>query len=168
MNLSENYLSENIVKINARKYDNKIHRSWDCKFIERSESLLTFVGEFEKEVVHSDLGVIRRGTISYEYYWLDKWYNVFRFHEPSGGLRNFYCNVNIPPVFENNILDYIDLDIDVLVWKDFNYQILDLDEFERHALKYNYPEMIVDNAKNSLGELLEMINSRVFPFDFIE
>ena len=107
--------SENLIQINARKFDNKIHRSWKCKFIEQRDSLLIFAGEFDREITHNDLGIIRRGTVSYEYYWLDRFYNIFRFHEPEGSLRNFYCNVNVPPTFENGVLDYIDLDIDVLV-----------------------------------------------------
>lgn len=159
---------ENIIRINARKYDGEIHRSWECKILEQDDSLLTFVGEFDREVIHTDLGLIRRGTISYEYYWLDRWYNVFRFHEPDSSLRNFYCNVNAPPVFANNILDYVDLDIDVLVWKDFNYKILDMEEFESNSLKYSYPVNVIENAKKSLDELIKMINNRYFPFDFVE
>ena len=64
-----------------------------------------FLGVFDLEVEHPDLGIIRRGTVSYEYYWLDQWYNVFRFENPDGPLRNYYCNVNMPPVFANNVLD---------------------------------------------------------------
>jgi len=161
-------LSENFIQINARKYDNKIHRSWKCKFVDRQKSLLIFAGVFDDEVIHKDLGSIKKGTVSYEYYWLDRWYNVFRFHEPDGKLRNFYCNVNVPPIFENKILDYVDLDIDVLVWQNFNFKILDMDEFEDNSLKFNYPKNVIENAKKSLCELLEMINQRQFPFDFAD
>lgn len=158
--------SENIVQINARKFDNKIHRSWKCKIIERRNSLLVFVGEFAEEIIHKDLGIIKRGTISYEYYWLNRWYNIFRFHEPDGNLRNFYCNVNAPPIFEDGILDYIDLDIDVLVLKDYSYQVLDVEEFEYNSVKYKYPENVIEKAKKSLDELICKIEKRRFPFDF--
>jgi protein associated with RNAse G/E len=160
--------SENLIQINARKFDNKIHRSWKCKFVDQQNSLLTFVGEFDSEVVHTDLGIIKKGTISYEYYWLDRWYNVFRFHEPEGPLRNFYCNVNAPPIFEKGVLDYIDLDIDVLVWKDFSFEILDMKEFEFNSLKFNYSGEVIRNAKKSLNELIKLINQKQFPFDFVD
>lgn len=152
--------------INSRKFDGKIHRSWKCKFVEQKQSLLVFVGEFEKEVRHSQLGIIRRGTISYEYYWLDGWFNVFRFHEPEGELRNFYCNINLPPKFENGVLDYVDLDIDILVWNDFRVEILDLDEFETNAKIFDYPTDLKIQIKKTCSELLEMIARREFPFDF--
>ncbi len=150
----------------ARKFDKTIHRSWKCELVEQTDSLLVFVGEFEEEIRHKQLGVIRRGTISCEYYWLDRWYNVFRFHEPDGGLRNFYCNLNMPPTYTNGVLDYVDLEIDILVWKDFSFEILDLDEFEENAKKFGYSEELKLKVQANLDELLQMIESREFPFDF--
>lgn len=167
MNPNNKFINKNIV-INSLKYDGKIQRNWTAKLLEEKNSLLTFFGKFEKEVSHTQLGVIRRGTLSYEYYWLDRWYNIFRFHEPDGNLRNFYCNINLPPTFENGVLNYVDLDIDILVWKDFNYQILDLDEFEINAEKFSYPKTVRERCLNTVKELERMIISRQFPFDFIE
>lgn len=155
-----------IVTINSRKFDGQINRSWKARLIGRNDSLLTFVGEFEEEVNHLNLGVIRRGTISYEFYWLDRWFSIFRFHEPEGDLRNFYCNINMPPVFIGRVLDYIDLDIDVLVWNDFRLEILDLEDFEENAKKFNYSEDLKLRAQKSLDELLKMIEEKIFPFDF--
>jgi protein associated with RNAse G/E len=155
-----------VVTINSRKYDGKIHHSWKAKLTKRDTSLFEFVGKFEKEVSHSHIGVIRRGTVSYEFYWLERWYNIFRFHEPDGSLRNFYCNINMPPQFKDGILDYVDLDVDVIVWKDFSRQILDTDEFEANSHKYAYPDSLREKVSASLNELLGLIDKRVFPFDY--
>ncbi|MBC7900456.1 MAG: DUF402 domain-containing protein, partial [Saprospiraceae bacterium] len=66
--------------------------------------------------------------------------------------------------FENNVLDYVDLDIDILVWEDGSYKILDLEEFETNAVKYKYPGDVVLNAKNALDEVIGKIERREFPF----
>lgn len=155
-----------IITINSHKYDGKLHRSWEAKLIERNNTLLKFVGVFDQEIKHSHLGVIRPKTVSYEFYWLERWFNVFRFHEPDGTLRNFYCNINMPPKFENGILDYVDLDIDVVVWNDFSRQILDIEEFEENSDKYNYPKAVREKVSESLGELISLIDNRAFPFDY--
>ncbi|MEJ7846663.1 MAG: DUF402 domain-containing protein [Pyrinomonadaceae bacterium] len=154
------------VTVNSRKYDNSINRSWNCRLVERHNPLLIFVGEFETDVNHSDLGFIRRGTQSYEYYWLDRWYNVFRFHEPEGTFRNFYCNVNMPPAFKEGVLDYVDLEIDVLVQPDFSYKILDIEEFKANEIKFAYPVEVVLNAGRALEEIIQSIKNREFPFDW--
>jgi uncharacterized protein len=156
------------VTINSRKFDGRIHRSWKADLVEENDEYYLFAGKFEFEVNHPKLGVIRRNTVSYEYYWKNRWYNVFRFHEPEGELRNFYCNVNQPPLLQDGVLDYIDLEIDVLVWKDFTLEILDLDEFEENALIFNFSDEIKTRTRESLNELLWMIEARDFPFDYQE
>ena len=157
-------MSNHTVIINSRKFDGRIHRTWSAELIEKNENLLSFVGVFTEEVNHPDLGLIRPGTISYEYYWIDRWYNVFKFYEPEGRLRNYYCNINLPPSFQNNVLDFIDLDVDLLVWSDFTWQRLDLEEFEKNTSLYGYSEEIVRQVSATVAELEEMIRKRVFPF----
>jgi protein associated with RNAse G/E len=105
------------------------------------------------------------GTLSIEYYWLDRWYNIFRFTQPTGELRNFYCNVNAPPVLEGDTLSYIDLDMDILVEPDLSYSILDEDEFTANAVRFNYPLEVRRRSMEALYELVNLIESRAFPFD---
>ncbi len=152
------------ITINARKFDGRIHRSWKADLIEKKDSLLVFLGVFENEVNHPDLGVIRPNTTSYEYYWLNRWYNIFRFHEPNGELRNYYCNINMPPRMNKKVLDYIDLDIDILVWNDFSYKILDEKEYEENAKKFNYQESLKYKVKENIEVLIKKIEAKKFPF----
>lgn len=119
---------------------------------------------FEEEINHDLLGTIALGTVSTEYYWLDRWYNVFRFSDPSGRLQNFYCNVNQPPEFDSSVLRYVDLDIDVLVAPDLTYKVLDLEDFEENAQRYAYPDEVRTNAHRALAELLALIEAKAFPF----
>jgi protein associated with RNAse G/E len=152
-----------IVTINSRKYDQSIRRSWTAGLVARETDLLIFEGVFDRDVDHPDLGLIKCGTISREYYWLDRWYNIFRFHEPEGTLRNYYCNVNMPPVFVGRSLDYVDLDIDVVVWPDGRYEVLDEAEFEGNARKFAYPDAVRRKAADAVGELIALIESDELP-----
>src|SRR5580765_1994739 len=152
------------VTINARKYDQNIRRSWQGGLISSNENLLVVVGRFESEVEHSGLGTIKQNTVSVEYFWLDRWYNIFKFHEADGSLRNYYCNIAMPATFADGILDYVDLDIDLVVWPNRKYEVLDRDDFERNTAKYGYPEDITDRAEASVNELIVMIERNEFPF----
>jgi len=127
--------------------------------------LLVLEGKFAADIEHDLLGTIASGTNSLEYYWLDRWYNVFRFSQPDGELRNYYCNVNVPPSFDGEILSYVDLDLDILVAPDFSFQILDAKDFERNAQVYGYDDEIRANAQRALDELVAMIGKRAFPFN---
>jgi len=149
----------------VRKYDGREHRRWPAKIANREGSLLVLDAVFDEEIQHDLLGTIELGTISSEYYWLDRWYNIFRFSDPAGRLKNFYCNINEPPQFDGHTLSYIDLDIDVLVGPDLTYQILDMDDFEEHALQFSYSEEVQNQARQALVDLTGLIESRSYPFN---
>ena len=152
------------VTINARKYDGKVHRSWQADLIAQEQTMMLFVGTFATDVMHPDLGLIEKGSVSYEYYWTDRWYNVFRFHTPAGTFRNFYCNINMPPTFGDGVLDYIDLDIDLLVHEDWTVELLDAEEFERNSALYGYGEDLKRTALAQVDRIQELIRTRRFPF----
>ena len=153
------------IRVRVLKYDGTKHRTWAARVAKQTDSLLILDAVFDEEIEHDLIGTIACGTVSTEYYWLDRWYNVFRFSDPSGTLNSFYCNVNMPPSFDGNVLQYVDLDIDVLVRPDFSYQILDFEDFEVNARTYDYSPEVQENAHAALGELVELIETRSFPFD---
>jgi protein associated with RNAse G/E len=159
-------MENKIYTINSLKYDGSIHHSWSAEILDETSELISFKGVFEKEVKHSKLDVIRPGTVSYEFYWKNRWYNIFRFHEPEGELRNFYCNINKPPEIEKNALSYVDLDLDVLVRNDLSFESLDADEFEENAKKFDYPVELRRKAMESLREVIALIKNKAFPFDY--
>lgn len=155
----------NMITVRACKYDGSEHRRWPATVLRQEGSLIVLDASFDKEISHDLLGTIVSGTTSIEYYWLDRWYNVFRFSQPGGELRNYYCNVNIPPVFDGEILSYVDLDIDILVEPDFSYRVVDLADFEQNALRYGYSEAVQKSANEALAQLIKLIETRSFPFN---
>ena len=156
-------MTNKIITINSRKYDGQIRRSWEGGLISESETQIVLVGKFEEDVGHDEIGLIKKGTVSFEFYWLDSWYNIFRFHEPDGTLRNYYCNITMPPTLSDGILDYVDLDIDVLVWPDNRYEVLDLDDFEVNKVKFGYPKDVIEKAEHSLAEVIALIEKGELP-----
>jgi len=155
----------NEILVSVLKYDGCEHRRWPARIAKIEGPLLVLDAVFEDEIEHDLLGTISSGTISTEYYWLDRWYNVFRFSDPDRRLKNYYCNVNQPPSFDGRVLSYIDLDIDVLVAPDLTYKILDVEDFEENARRYAYPDEVQANARRAVDELTGLIESRTFPFN---
>ena len=156
---------EQTVNVIACKYDGREHRRWQASIVRREGTLIVLDAKFEEEIRRDLLGVVASGTLSIEYYWLDRWYNVFRFHEPTGELRNYYCNLNVPPTFDGRVLRYIDLEIDLLVSPDLSYTVLDEEEFETNAARYHYPAQLRSRVRQALDEMVALIEARQFPFD---
>lgn len=153
------------IEVRAYKYDGLLHRTWPAELVRREGSLLVLDANFSEEIVHDLLGTIAAGTHSLEYYWLDRWYNIFRFAQPDGTLRNYYCNVNVPPGFDGQTLSYVDLDLDILVAPDMSFQVLDAEDFKSNATLYGYSDEVRANARQAIDELTGMIEMRTFPFN---
>ena len=142
-----------LVTINSRKFDGRVQRSWECTLVNANEFAIDLVGVFAKTVDHSDLGQIEKGTISRERFYLNRWYNYFIFEQPADQLRNYYINICMPPKLERRTIDYVDLDIDLIVWPDGRLITIDVDEFESNAEKFAYPSEVRETAAATLEEL---------------
>jgi protein associated with RNAse G/E len=164
-NWSPNLAEGNKINVCSLKYDGHIHRQWLATVSRVEPPLIMLKGVFDTEVNHPLLGRIQAGTLSLEYYWTERWYNVFKFLEPDGGFRNYYCNINMPPAFDGDTLRFVDLDIDVLVFKDKSFRILDEDEFTENAKKFGYPDEVASGAFEGLNQLITHIQSGQDPFN---
>lgn len=158
-------MTGDIVTVNARKYDGRLHRSWHGGLVSANGSLVTLLAKFSATHLHSDLGTIHAGTLSTEYFWLDRWYNVFRFREPDGSPKAIYANIATPAVFDGSTLDYIDLDIDVIQWPDGRVDVLDREEFEQNSAAFGYPSDVMESTMAALEEVLQLMAQGQFPFE---
>lgn len=153
-----------MIKVKTFKLDGRPHRTWNAELVNQDGPLLVLDGIFASDIEHDLIGTIAAGTRSVEYYWMERWYNVFRFSQPNGELRNYYCNISVPPSFDGSTLSYVDLDLDILVAPDFSHQILDVDDFERSCKAYGRADEIREQAQRAMDELIGMVQTRQLPF----
>lgn len=150
--------------VHSYKHDGQLRRRWPARLVRFEGSLIVLEGIFSEEVIHPILGIIKAGTLSTEFFWTDRWYSIFLFREPSGEMLNFYCNINTPASLADGTLSFVDMDIDVLVRPDFSFQILDEEEFQRHSMLYNYPPVYCLRVRQTIEELIALVEERQFPF----
>ena len=97
--------------------------------------------------------VFRAGDRFVEYYYTDRWYNIFVIHNHEDGkVKGWYCNIGKPAVFEDGVVSYVDLALDLWVSTSGEQTVLDEDEFE--ALGLN--EELRVSALNGLEELKQL------------
>ena len=97
--------------------------------------------------------VFKRGDRFVEYYYTDRWYNIFVIHDRDDGLiKGWYCNIGKPAVFEDSTVSYIDLALDLWVSTSGEQAVLDEEEFE--ALELN--DELRAGARRALEELRQL------------
>lgn len=66
-----------------------------------------------------------------ERYYTDRWYNIFEIHDRDDDrVKAWYCNVTTPAEISAGCISYVDLALDLFVYPDGHYLVLDQDEFK--------------------------------------
>ncbi|MCS6836741.1 MAG: DUF402 domain-containing protein [Anaerolineae bacterium] len=111
-----------------------------------------------------DLGyiVLKRGDIFTEWFYADRYYNIFAIHDrDDGALKGYYCNFTRPALLQANSLRADDLALDLFVAPDGSTRLLDEDEYA--ALPLDSAER--QRVAEALAELRQLIVARAHPFD---
>ncbi len=88
------------------------------------------------------------------FFYKKKWFNVIAQFKKIGLF--YYCNIASPYIIEDNTIKYIDYDLDLRVFPDGGFKILDRNEYKYHKKIMRYSKEIDMIVKHSLNELIEM------------
>ncbi|MFC5470782.1 DUF402 domain-containing protein [Cohnella suwonensis] len=156
--------------IKSFKHNGSVHRVWLENWLVPAEKLHPRHAKEEAWVLLNDHTVIVEGdgkewisrVPAVSFFMPGRWYNVVALIEEKG--IRYYCNLASPPYRYNNVLTYIDYDLDVSFMPDGTVVELDRDEFCRHKEELRYGEDVEARVEAALLELKEAIADRAFPF----
>ena len=104
--------------------------------------------------------IFKKGDHFVEYYYSDRWYNIFEIYDRDDGkIKGWYCNIGKPAVIEDHVVSYVDLALDLWVSLDGKQTVLDEDEFEELRLD----EGLRSDALQALEDLKELFLNKKPP-----
>jgi len=157
MELGHNYI------IHSYKHNGNIHRAWnEAILLEENDEYLVF-GNNCTVVTEADGRTWNTKEPAIIYFYKDRWFNVISQFKNDG--IYYYCNMASPFLIEDNAIKYIDYDLDLRVFNDNTYKILDKSEYKYHKTKMEYPEEIDIILKKELNDLIKMAEEKSGPFN---
>lgn len=149
------------VELLSYKHNGKKHRTWETAWVESDDPLILRIPA--NTPVHNPDGSTWSSGYDVEAFFpADKWFNVFTLKKATG--TEWYCNVAAPPSIEEQKIRFIDYDLDIYVYTDGHFQVLDRDEFEEHARTMRYSDEIKQKAETGLHDLKQAIKMGYHPF----
>ncbi len=136
--------------------------SYSGVLVERNEDYVCIDASFA--LADRDLGFmqLRRGDRFREWFYLNRYYNIFRIAAgDSGALKGWYCNITRPPIVCAGRVSAEDLELDVFVHPDGRMRILDEEDFARLQL----PAREASAAWAAVAEIRAMVLKGIRPFD---
>lgn len=149
--------------IHGYKHDGKIHRSWDeAVLLEIHKDYLIF-GNERTRVTESDGRTWRTKEPAVLYFFYKSWYNIIGQCKKDG--IYYYCNIASPFIIEENTIKYIDYDLDLRVFPDGSFKVLDRGEYKYHKNIMHYSNKIDEILKYELTQLIKQVRQKQLAFE---
>ena len=154
------------LQIQCYKHNGKIHRAWDEAVVLDIKKNYIVFGNNRTKVTEAEGNVWRTNEPAIMYYFKDKWFNIIAQLKKNG--IYYYCNIASPFIIEDNTIKYIDYDLDLRIFPNGEYKILDQLEYQYHKKIMNYSNDLDFVVNKALEELIEFYKEGNVMFDSTE
>ncbi|MFD1608536.1 DUF402 domain-containing protein [Oceanobacillus luteolus] len=156
------------IEIQSYKHNGMLHRTWESSLVLKGTEMVVIGANDRTQVTESDgrTWVTREPAICF--FHAENWFNIIGMIRTDG--IHYYCNISSPFVYDEEALKYIDYDLDIKVFPDMTYELLDEDEYETHRNTMNYPTVLDRILQKNIIILKHWIHQRKGPFapDFVD
>ncbi|HEC23643.1 MAG TPA: DUF402 domain-containing protein [Chloroflexi bacterium] len=130
--------------------------------LERDSRHVKLEARFNRDDYDLGYATFRRNDRFVEYFYSDRWYNIFEIHDADDDhLKGWYCNFTRPARLDRETIRADDLALDLFVYPDRRVLILDREEFEALPLREDERAAVLA----ALEELQERVREGLPPFD---
>lgn len=144
------------------KHNGKVHRTWYQTYLIEDNDDYTVVGSTHSLVIEADGRRWHATEPAVSVFFKNEWFNVVCMLR-DGGIF-YYVNIASPSIFNNNIVKYIDYDLDFKVKPDYEIKVLDEFEYKKHKKELKYFDDLDIVIRNNFKKVKNMIINKQFPF----
>lgn len=121
-----------VYKCNAQ---GKVVWQYSGQVVKVEDNWICLQAPFERPDMDMGYVIFRQGDLFTEWFYTDRWYNVFRIEDVETGLlKGWYCNVTRPAHITQDAVYADDLALDVFVSPNGSIIVLDENEFDELEL----------------------------------
>lgn len=141
------------LQIQCYKHNGKIHRAWDEAVVLDVKKDYIVFGNKKTNVTEAEGSYWKTKEPAILYFFKDRWFNVIAQLKKDG--IYYYCNIATPFVIEEKTIKYIDYDLDLRIFPNGSYKILDRLEYKYHKRIMHYSEDLDKVINLGLRDLIE-------------
>lgn len=151
------------LEIHCYKHNGKIHRTWNEAIILDITDDLLICGNNKVLITEKNGKSHTSKETAIIFFYTKRWFNVFAQFKKSG---LFYKgNIASPCLIDDGIIKFIDYDLDLKVYPDGAFKVLDRNEYKYHKTIMKYSEDLDKILRSELTELINMKRAEVGPFN---
>jgi uncharacterized protein len=149
--------------IHCYKHDGSIHKSWSDAIVLDVKDDCIVLGNNNSLVINEDGKIWRTKEPAIMFFFKNRWFNIIAQLKEKG--IYYYCNIASPYIIEANCVKFIDYDLDLRIFPNGSFKVLDKNEYEYHKEIMNYSNEIDDILKRELSSLINIKRNKEYPFN---
>ena len=153
----------NKMQMHCYKHNGKIHRTWEEIIVIEDTKDYVVCANNKVNITESDGRSHKTKETAIIYLYKKRWFHITAQYKKVG----LYYKVDLasPFLVDGNIIKYIDYDLDLKVFPDGNYKVLDRNEYRYHRKIMKYSEELDFILKKEMENVIEMKEKNIGPFD---
>lgn len=150
----------------AYKYDGKLHYEQPLQLHKKNDSNIVLSGAKGRELTHYTRDAVYKfDQETLEFFFTDRWYTAALVFDDDGNVIHVYCNIALPCKISKDVVEFIDLDVDVVV-NEGTIEVIDIDEFEEHKIIYGYSKDLQKKVFEAVDRVKKDIIKGNYPFNY--
>lgn len=151
------------IQIHCYKHNGKIHRIWEESVVLEETDDYLVCGNYKTNVIENDGRSHSTKEAALVFFYKHSWFNIIAQFKEFGLF--YYCNIASPYIEDEDTIKYIDYDLDLRVFPDGGFRVLDKNEYKYHKRLMNYSDDLDMIINKELEALIKMKTEKKGPFD---
>ena len=151
------------LSIHCYKHNGKIHRTWDEVTVLDETDECLICGNNRVEITEADGRSHKTKETAIIFFFKKRWFHMTAQFKSNG--LYYKADMASPFLIDNGIIKYIDYDLDLKVFPDGEFRVLDRNEYKYHKKIMKYSENLDLILQSELTDLINMKRAEVGPFN---
>lgn len=152
-----------MTKIISYDHKHQEYKTWDASIVESNDAYIITKNIVPFKISYSTGKEKQFPIQTFITHFYKEWFNIITVYDLKGVFQHWYVNITTPITFKDNTVSYNDLLLDLRVYPDYTWDILDQDEYDEFRQE-------IDNEVNNIisetmSKLKKMVSEKSHYFD---
>ena len=165
MNLKSK-INPSFINVRKRKFDDSIKSEWEGERLSSPDSnWLLILHHPKRHLKFTQHGTHTHDLLFLHCFYLAKPLAILLEFALNGEFRGAKCDASLPIIQKKNLVEFIDLDLDLIVESNLTNYVRDKITFAENSKTMGYPASVVQQAQRGIDLAKLLVINKQFPFD---
>ena len=151
-----------VLRVHSYKHNGKIHQASDEATVLYIDNEMLICGNNRTMLTENDGRRYKTKEPAILIFYKNHWFNIIGQIKKHGLF--YYCNISSPYLIDEDVIKYIDYDLDLRVFPDGGFKVLDRNEYRYNKERMQYGVGLEGIIQSELSELIELKRKDSGPF----